>query len=303
MLKPPIGFNEQMIMDYFSMQPSDVKGTDNAGTRYYERILLNKIFSVYDFNIPDKDMLAWFRFFLFCYGSIAYIYDETLGWIFYPYSIEELNYLYRPSKIEVAISNGEEKIIEGEIGKNAEIVYLVDDRFGIMDIVKRYAVMLANCDKAVNVNLMNANVAYVAYAEDQKQAMEIKEGYGKATTGEPLVVFNDYLMFDESMKPFFKDVKGSFIANDVITARRSIMNAFLTEIGIRNSNYDKRERLTTDEIAENNDETRSLVSVWFENLNYCFEKCSKLSGETLEVSLNYDYMKEAAELPEEDMEV
>lgn len=287
----PITYQEQMLSEYFNIQPVDVKGQANLSTAYYKRILLNKIFSVYNFDLPDKRMLPWFRFWLFTWGSISYIdTDSEYGWVFYPYATTELNYIYFPSKIEVTMNIPNVKPISGTIGENAEIVYLVDDRFGIMDIVDKYAEMLAQCDKDININLMNANVALGAYANDAKEAVELKDAYKRATTGEPFVVMNQTLLFDESMKPFFKDVKGSFIANDLVQTRRAIMNSFLTEIGIRNSNYEKKERLTTSEINENNDETRALVLVWFDNLKECFKRCSEISGERLEVSLNYEYI-------------
>lgn len=293
MLNNPITFSDQMIMDYFNIQPAEVKGQNNKTTAYYKRMLLNKVFSVYNFDLPDKKMLAWFRFWLFTWGSVAYVDTKSeLGWVFYPYSTTALNYIYFPSEIQVVLNKEKTEPIEAKIGEDAEIVYLVDDRFGIMDIVNRYAEMLANCDKDINVNLMNANVSMVAYANDAKEATEIKQAYSQATDGKPLITMNNTLMFDESMKPFFKDVKGSYIANDLVVTRRAILNSFLTEIGIRNTNYEKKERLTTSEVDENNDETRALVLVWFDNLKECFKRCSELSGEKMDVSLNYEYINQ-----------
>lgn len=287
----PITFNEQMLMDYFNIQPSDVKGQANLSTAYYKRILLNKVFSVYNFDIPDKRMLPWLRFWLFTWGTVAYFKpNKELGWIFYPYSTLGLNYIYLPSEIEIVLNDQKYKPFKRTVDTDAGIVYLVDDRFGIMDIVNKYAEMLAQCDKDININLMNANIALGAYANDAKEAQELKIAYEKATSGEPFIVMNQTLLFDDGMKPFFKDVKNSFIANDLVQTRRAIMNAFLTEIGIRNSNYEKRERLTTSEVNENNDETRALVLVWYDNLKECFKRCSELSGEKLEVSLNYEYI-------------
>ena len=291
MLNNPITMQEQMLLDYFNIKPSFVSGQNNLVTNYHKRLLLNKVFSVYNFKLPDKKMLAWFRYWLFCWGSISYIDTKSyLGWVLYPYSVESLDTFYRPSDIEVVLNDERYAPIDGKIGENAEIIYLVDDRFGIMDIVDKYAELLAQCDKDINVNLMNANVALGAYASDSKEAYALREAYSRATTGEPFIVMNQDLLFDSSMKPFFKDVKNSYIVNDLLTSRRSIINQFLTEIGIRNSNYDKRERLTASEIAENNDETRALVLVWFDNLKECFARCASLSGEEFSVSLNYEYI-------------
>ena len=287
----PMTFKDSMLQDYFNIQPSDVKGQKNLTTGYYKRMLLNKIFSVYNFDIPDKRMLPWLRFWLFTWGTVAYFKpDDKLGWIFYPYSTIGLNYIYLPSEIEIVLNDDKYSPFKREVDKDAGIVYLVDDRFGIMDVVNKYAEMLAQCDKDININLMNSNVSLGAYANDQKEAQEIKTAYEKATSGDPLVLMNQTLLFDDSMKPFFKDVKGSFIANDLVQTRRSIMNAFLTEIGIRNSNYEKRERLTTSEVNENNDETRALVLVWYDNLKECFKRCAEISGERLDVTLNYEYI-------------
>ena len=302
MLNSPITFNDQMISEYFNVQPAEVIGQHNLTTRYYKRMLLNKIFSVYNFDIPDKRMLAWFRFWLFTWGSVAYVKtNDKLGWVFYPYSVTDINYIYQPSKIQVTLNRPDFEPMERTVGKDAEIVYLVDDRFGIMDIVDRYAEMLAECDKDINVNLMNANVSIAAYANDKKEADELKEAYERATTGQPFITMNNSLLFDDSMKPMFKDVKGSFIANDLVQTRRAILNAFLTEIGIRNSNYEKKERLTTSEINENNDETRALVLVWYDNLKECFKRCQEISGEELNVSLNYEYVN--PETDSEEMEI
>ena len=82
MLNNPITFKEAMLQEYFNIQPSDVKGQKNLGTEYYKRMLLNKVFSVYNFDIPDKRMLPWLRFWLFTWGTVAYFKADDLGWVF-----------------------------------------------------------------------------------------------------------------------------------------------------------------------------------------------------------------------------
>lgn len=300
-----ISYYNQSAMDYFNIQPYAVKGQANATTQYYKRMLYNKIYSVYDFNIPDERELGWFRYFLFHFGSVAYLYsNDSLGWIFYPYAITKLNYILRPAEIEVVLMNDQDKDSETftrTIGENAEIVHIFDDFYGVDDIVTRYAEMLAECDKSININLMNSNVSLASYVDNKKDAEVLKEAYQKATAGEPFIVINKELLIDENgvFKPLFNDVKSTFIANDLCTTRRSIMNAFLTEVGIRNSNYDKRERLTTSEISENNDETRSIVEIIYNNISDCFERCNALSGNNLSVKLNYDYTDDTIEPAEE----
>lgn len=284
----PVMFNSQMFSDYFNLQPSEVKGRANAGVDFYRRLLYTKIYSTFNFKLPKEWRKNYFRFLLFHYGSLAVIYTKEFGWVAQPYSITKLDIYYNPKVIEVYNQNIKERKI-GIVGTNAGIIKCMDDYYGLDDIVTRYATMLAQCDKNIEINLMNSNVTAFFEAENKKQAETVKEAYGKATTGVPFVVVNSDVMNDKAITTMFPDVKGNFIANDLLQARRSILNAFLTEIGIRNANYDKRERLNSQEVSENNDETRAIISVIYDNIKMSMEEINKFSDLNLSVELAYDY--------------
>ena len=53
---------------------------------------------------------------------------------------------------------------------------------------------------------------------------------------------------------------------------RKIEQEFLTRIGLPNTNTDKKERLTTDEVNSNNVETRALADLWLDTIN---RECDK----------------------------
>ena len=169
-------------------------------------------------------------------------------------------------------------------------IKIFDDYFGLEALVTRYAEMLAQCDKSININLMNANVALVAEVENKKQADSVKEAYGRATAGEPLVAINKEVLNGKSLNTMIANVKNTFIANDIQILKRSIVNEFLTKVGIRNSNYEKKERLTSAEVEENNDETRALVSIIFDNIKDGMKKTNAITGLNLDVRLRYEYV-------------
>lgn len=287
----PIGWLERSMSDYFNMQPSTVKGDANDAVAFNRRYLFNKIFSVYKFKLPKEWAINFFRFWLFEFGSLGVIYTKEFGWIMNPYSVKKLDLYHQPAVIEVT-NHALKTTKTGVIGVNAGIIRLMDDYFGLYDIVNKYAVELAQIDKAANINLMNCNVSLLFEADSKKQAEEIKEAYAKATEGNPLVVVNKDVLGGESIKPMFNGAAGQYIVDKLLTARRTIVNNFLTEIGIRNANYDKKERLNSMEVSENNDETRALVSVIFENLKDSFERINAISGLGLEVELRYNYNEE-----------
>lgn len=284
-------FAEQCLTNYFNLQPTSVRGTANSSVEYNKRYLYNMVYSVFHFTLPKEWALNYFRFWLFHYGSIGVIYTKELGWIADIYGTSKVDYQHQPKVINV--SNPELSDAKtGIIGVNAGIVRIFDDFMGIDDLVTDYATKLSQIDKSVNINLMNANVSKGFEAEDKKQADDIKEAYSKATSGEPLVVINkkQYNSKTNGLVNLFGNVKNDMIIDELLTARRRIINEFLTRIGIKNANYDKKERLNSMEVEQNNDETSSIVSVMLGNIKDSFDMINSISnlGLAVEFRVNYD---------------
>ena len=289
----PIMFDQDMLLNHFNIQPSVVKGRANAGVEYYKRLLYTKIYSTLDFTLPDNWKKNYFRFWLFHVGSIGVIYTNEFGWVAQPYSIIKLDLYYNPKVIQVYNQFIKTPKI-GAVGVNAGIIKCMDDYWGLDDIVTRYATDLAQCDRSIEVNLMNSNVTAFFKAKNKKDADAIKEAYPKATTGEPLVVINKDVMDEESIETLLPNMKNNYLVNDLLQSRRGIINAFLTEIGIRNANYDKRERLNSQEVSENNDETSAVISVIYDNIKKSMQEVNEVSGLGLDVRLHYDYTEEGS---------
>ena len=126
-------------------------------------------------------------------------------------------------------------------------------------------------------------------ASNKKDADAIKEAYTDATEGKPLVVVNKDILGDKKISTLLPNPSQTYIGDKLIQARRSIINEFLTTIGIKNANYDKRERLNSQEVNQNNDETRAIVSVIYDNIKSSMERINKISGLGLDVKLRFDY--------------
>lgn len=281
----PIDFGQQMCMDYFQLQPSLVKGTANAAVETEKRYLYTKLYSVYDFTLPAWWPLNLFRMLLFRYGSVGSVYTARYGWIFWPYSVTKLDWAYQPAAIEIWNGNLP-SAVGGVIGVNAEIIRVMDDYAGLDDLVTRYAEKLAQADKSINVNFMNANVSLLSEAENKKDADDIKSAYAEATEGKPMVTLNKKLLEGKQLSTLIQNPKGNFMALEMLQARRSIVNDFLTDIGIRTANYDKRAQMSDDEVQQRNGETKAICSVILANLQSCFQKLNAISGLGLSVKLN-----------------
>lgn len=281
----PIDYGAQMHLDYFQLQPSWVKGRYNTATEMHRRYLYNLLFSVYRFTLPDAWPLNFFRYFVFYFGSLAAIYTKEFGWMVQPYGITRITPYYQPAAINVFNRFLKTEKI-GVIGVNAEIIKIMDDYGGLDDLVVSYAEKLAAADKSINVNFMNSNVALLAQAENQKDAQDIQTAYAKATEGNPMVLVNKKLLQDGPLRTLIDAPKSNFIALEMLQARREIENEFLTRIGIRTANYDKRAQMSDDEVRQKDGESKALCSVILENLKECFVKVNRISGLGLRVDYN-----------------
>ena len=146
-----------------------------------------------------------------------------------------------------------------------------------MSLINRYAVLLANIDCSLNVSLMNSRVAHVFEAETDAQVKSLQKMYDDVSKGNPAVFLK------KGLKPlgadqdggYFLNVKNTYIGSDLLLTKRSIMNEFLTEIGINNANTDKRERLNSDEVNANNSEVRCTIVRFIDSLNDCAKRINE----------------------------
>lgn len=280
MINAPLSYEALEIINFFNQQPSRVKGVFNEAAQHYKRLLYFKIYSRYDIKLPDNMALNWFRFWLFHFGSIATIYTNRFGWLAMPYGIESLDIYYQPKEIIVS-SPSFDKPKKGLVGLNSEIIKCFDDFYGFENIVTKYAVMLAACDRSINTNVMSAVVSKIIAAKNMKQADDYKEAYGLATEGNPFVTVLADNWDGLEIRSLIGDVKSDYIADKLEDLRRCLMNDFLTEVGINNANLAKRERLNSDEVNANNEEVMALTSVALENMQSGCKSLNELAGEEL----------------------
>lgn len=284
----PITWQCRSFADHFNMQPAEVRGQANAETQREKRYLYAKLASVYDFTLPKEWPLNWFRFWLFHAGSIGILYTKEYGWVAMPYGYEKLNLYYQPKIINVW-NHLFDQVKTGVVGVNAAIIHIMDDFFGLDDIISCYAEMLANINKSFNISLMNSNVALYYPAENKKDADAIREAYHDATVGNPMVYVNKKLLDGKEIKPLLGSPRDNYIGRELLEARRSVVNMFLTDIGIVNTNEEKRAQRSTAEITRNDDETSALASVILRNMRDGMEEANRISNLNLSVKLHYDY--------------
>ena len=159
-----------------------------------------------------------------------------------------------------------------------------------MDKVNFYADVMALSAETVGTNLFNSKLAYVFAAGSKRDAETFKQLFDRIASGEPAAVIAKDL-FNEDGSPnwmmFNQDLKNSYIVSDIMDDMRKWELKFMTDLGIPNSNTDKKERLITAEVESNDIEVKLWADMALESLKESCKKASKMFGIEMDVDWRY----------------
>lgn len=262
---------QDLVREFFARKPSDVDGVMNTSAYYYRLYLLKKLFGRFAFeNIPEGWDEDYMLETLFMNGYFC-VTDTEAGILPLKCGLSGVNVFDKPTT--AVIANVVLGSFERIIGVDCEICQLQPNFEGVYPIINRYATLLAMCDSSIAVNLMNTKATFIFGANGKSQAETFKKMYDKISCGEPAVFMKDGLN-DENF--FTIPAKQNFIAEDVQILKRKIIDEFLTEIGINNTNLDKRERLTDNEVEANDQEVIANIQCWIDNITWGIERINRM---------------------------
>lgn len=264
---------------------------------YFRRYLFNKAISIFEFDIPktwDRDYL---QFCLFALGYVGVFKTQEYGVVPQAGSIAGFDLYYRPTKFLCINPYLRQHYYDLMIGSDCVLVKLTGDYIGIMDLINYYADQLALSAETWGINLFTARVGYMAIANNKAAAESLKKAYDEMSGGNPFVVVDKDLMREDGGRPwewFAQDLGSNFIGPEILADMRKIETMFDADIGLKNSNTDKKERLITAEVEANDDSTLSKSDVWLENLRDGFEEVRDMFGVDIKVRRRYNEKESAA---------
>lgn len=184
--------------------------------------------------------------------------------------------------------------LKGTIGVNC--VWMRNNIYGIpgIDVISRFAKQLAQLDIDLQVNLDNLKLAKLITVDNDLQAKQAKEVYKKLLAGEPAVVLNNPK--DQSLVSMVQQqigLKGAqvfsadiqYYGSQFLADRRTILNDFLTQMGINNIATEKKERLITDEVDINNQEIEMYQYYWIKPVQDALQDVNKIFGTNITVEM------------------
>lgn len=278
-----INANTSLVM------PSTIHASQTGVANFFKKYFLQRAISVYKWNIPEHWNFNYFIYTLYCWGFISVLNTDRFGVIPQQCGLQGYNVMYNPTK--AVISNPlliGQKILT--IGKQCEIIKMQQDYTSILDIVSYYATLAALATETITVNLLNSRLSYLFAAENKQIAESFKKLMDKVLSGEPCAVGDRWMLHDDGTPAIFllqQNVGQNYIADRVMVDLKKIVNDFDSFIGIPNSNTEKKERMIVDEVASNDVETKSLASLWLEEMQDGCRRAENMFGITLSVDWRF----------------
>ena len=267
--------------------PSAMHAEQSGLSRYYQRYLIQKIMSVFEWkNLPEHWSVDYFMYSLYVWGYVAIIKTDKYGIIPQWCTLSGRDVFYRPTT--AVISN---PLLQGNltprIGIDCGLIKMQPDYGGAWDIVSYYADLLALSAQTAAVNIVNSKLSFIATAGTKQAAESLKKMFDKLASGE-IAAIVDSDLYTEQGRPLFElfvqNLKANYIAGDILEDMAKLDSRFCTEIGIPNVNIAKESGVGDSEIQANNFDTRSKASVWLETMKKGVDEVNRLFNLNIEVN-------------------
>ena len=252
----------------------------NLGYEYYTEWCFRKIYKIFDIGgMPETWDKDYFLEGVFKYGLVGPT-DTALGVLPLQAAVAGVNVFNRPTTLNYA--NPILGSFTRTIGKDCTVLKINSNFQGAGKIVDRYARLLALCDSSIAVGLQNAKVAFIGFAEDKKQADDMKKMYGQISSGKPAVFVRKSSVSKESFE--YNHVRENYVCDSIEELKRQIKNDFLTEIGIKAVPFEKKAQINNDETNSNDQELEISSKYWYDTLKDGIERTNEMFGLSITIS-------------------
>lgn len=267
----------------------------NNGTyRFYLDRLTELSISMFDWqNVPDSIDPRFLETTLFLNGSAVFFKDEDLReenieceedgtLLALPVAMNGNFDLYNiPTRRTAYATNGYNRNLTN---KDSVIVYNNMIRTNSVQTCTVYARRLWNLDRAIDVNA-NAQKTPVLIRCNDSERLTLVNAYQKWEGNEP-VIYGTKDFDPNSISVLRTDAP--YVARDLYELKTQIWNEALTYLGISNMNFQKRERLVTDEVIRNQGGTIASRYSRLEARREACKKINKMFGTNIEVYFRDD---------------
>lgn len=264
---------------------------------YLERLTELSI-SMFDWkNLPDSIDSRFMEMVLFTNGSVVFFKDEDLDtptglsetvtengtYLALPVAMNGKWNVYNvPVSRRAYASNGYQKQLDMN---NSVIIYNNMIRTNSVLMCKLYAERLWDLDRTIDVNAKAQKTPILLQCEEPQRLtlMNLYKGYD----GNQPFIFGDKNLDINGLKSV--NTGAPYVADKLYQLKTEIWNEALTYLGISNINYQKKERMITDEVLRNQGGTIASRYSRLEARREACDKINKMFGLNISVDYREDY--------------
>lgn len=194
-------------------------------------------------NVPDEIDVRFLELMLFERGAVVWFYDDVLEqYICLPFTQKRGFTIYRiPARRQAFAVTGAKWDLSTE---DSVIIYNNVIRTNSVRTAEMYAKRLSQFDRTIDVNIA-AQKTPVLIRCDEKERLTLQNLYMKYDGGQP-VIYGDRTLSASPLDSI--STAAPFVADKIYDLKVMYWNEMLTKLGISNVNYQKRERMITDEV-------------------------------------------------------
>lgn len=241
-------------------------------------------------NLPDTVDERYLELTLFQNGQAIFFKDEVLGYLGLQCAVNGNFDVYRvPLKRRAYASNGYNN---NDLNiDNSVIIYNNYLRTNSVRDIKMFAQRLYDLDCSIDVNA-RAQKTPVLIQCDEDQRLTMLNAY-KEFDGNSPVIFADKNLDINGIKVF--QTNAPYVSDKLYQLKTQYFNEALTYLGISNVNFEKKERLVSDEVSR---QQGGVIASRYSRLEMRRKACDKIN-QMFGLNIDVDYREDFREIDDE----
>lgn len=218
-------------------------------------------------------------------------------------AISGIDVYNRPTTFESANPVSKYSGLKRTIGEDCVVMFnTLNDRKAENNVrlFTKYAALLDELDKSINSAIYNSRVSAIFSVESDTEAQQVRAMCDDVAKGKPFILTNNNavrnsLMGISGQMVETLPVKSNYVLDLLLRDRYTILCNFLTEIGINNTPFEKKERQIVNEVDSNNELLKITGFEFLEARKKALEKVNEMFGLNISVDFNRE-LQEAVEV-------
>lgn len=251
--------------------------------QYYNRLVELAVSMFEWINVPDTIDVRFLELALFRDGKAVFFKDEVIGYLGLRCMASGQWDVYQvPTRRRAFATNGYQKELNPE---DSVIIWNNQLRTNSILDVEQFSMRLYNLDRAIDVNA-NAQKTPILISCDETQRLTLLNLYKEYDGNQP-IIFGTKAITPDSLKAISTDAP--YVCDKLYQLKTQYWNEALTYLGISNVNYQKKERMVSDEVLRS---MGGVIANRYSRLNARRKACEEINamfGLDMDVKYREDY--------------